>query len=143
MPLIRYRIGDAGRLLERACPCGRGLPLFEITEGRLDDVLQLPDGRKIGPRTLAPRIERLDGFTQYRVVQSSRDRLEVLLVCDAGADHVIERVRRVVSDSVGPSVTVEVRSVPSIALSRRGKLRKIVSMVADDELSVAPPGPAA
>ncbi len=135
MPLIRYRIGDAGRLLPGACSCGRGLPRFEITEGRLDDVLVLADGRKIGPRTLAPRIERLEGFTQYRVVQLSPGELEVLVVCEAEAEPVIEAVRQAVAQSVGPAVTVTVRAVPAIELSRRGKLRKILSQVSADELA--------
>lgn len=128
MPLVRYRTGDAGRRLDRACPCGRGLPLFEITEGRMDDVLQLPGDRRIGPRTLAPRIERLGGFTQYRVVQTHRDRLEVRIVCERNhRREVAERVRQAVVDTVGPGVSVEVKTVSSIELSRRGKLRKIVS----------------
>ena len=63
MPLVRYRIGDAGRLVEGPCGCGRALPLFEITEGRLDDILSLPDGRRIGPRVLAPRIEQVPAST--------------------------------------------------------------------------------
>src|SRR5262249_25477710 len=35
MPLIRYRIGDAGKLLEPGCGCGRALPRYLLTEGRL------------------------------------------------------------------------------------------------------------
>jgi phenylacetate-CoA ligase len=129
MPLVRYRIGDTGSLLPPRCGCGRALPLFRLTEGRLDDVLELPDGRRVGPRTLAPRIEELRGFHQYRVVQRRIDALEVLLVCDAEADAGLElRVQRAITDVVGERVRVEPRRVPEIPLSRRGKLRKIVGM---------------
>jgi phenylacetate-CoA ligase len=127
MPLIRYRIGDAGMLLDQRCTCGRALPLFQLTEGRLDDVLSFDNGRRIGPRTLAPRIEDLRGFHQYRVIQKNPSSLEVLLVKDAAAEPNIEReIARVIGDVVGSEVQVNVKSVGEIPLSRRGKLRKIV-----------------
>lgn len=36
MPVIRYRVGDLGRWLDKPCACGRREPLFEIL-GRCDD----------------------------------------------------------------------------------------------------------
>jgi phenylacetate-CoA ligase len=130
MPLIRYRIGDAGRLVAGSCPCGRGLPLLEITEGRMDDILVLPGGRRIGPRVIAPRIEELSGFTQYRVVQKTSDRVEVLVVFDPGAEErTSPRILEVTRQVLGAGVQVSVTPVDSIALNRRGKLRKVVSEV--------------
>lgn len=128
MPLVRYRIGDLGRTLPGRCACGRGLPRFEITEGRADDVLSLAGGRTVGPRSLAPRIEALDGFSQYRVVQKTVDRLEVLFVRVAGAPPALgDTLAAVVRDVVGPGIHVDARPVDEIPLSRRGKLRKVVS----------------
>ncbi|MDD5656675.1 MAG: acyl-CoA reductase [Elusimicrobia bacterium] len=37
-PLIRYELGDAGRLVPGTCPCGRPARVFELL-GRCDDVL--------------------------------------------------------------------------------------------------------
>ncbi|MEI8079446.1 MAG: hypothetical protein WCH61_07460, partial [bacterium] len=45
MPLIRYRLGDRGRLGAAAggdCPCGRQLPVLAEVEGRCDDVVITP-----------------------------------------------------------------------------------------------------
>jgi phenylacetate-coenzyme A ligase PaaK-like adenylate-forming protein len=36
MPIIRYRVGDLGRWIQKPCACGRKEPLFEIL-GRCDD----------------------------------------------------------------------------------------------------------
>jgi phenylacetate-coenzyme A ligase PaaK-like adenylate-forming protein len=127
MPLVRYRIGDAGRRLGGDCPCGRGLPRFALTEGRLDDVLVLPDGRRIGPRTVAPKVEELRGFRQYRVEQKAADRVDVSIVKEADApDEVTASVARVLRGVLGEGVAIDVKLVESIPLSRRGKLRKIV-----------------
>jgi phenylacetate-CoA ligase len=127
MPLVRYRIGDVGRMLGERCSCKRALRLYELTEGRLDDVLELPDGRRVGPRTLAPRIEELRGFHQYRVRQSRPDAIEVLLVRDASnpVSGLEQQVSNVITEALGTGVTIQVRSVPEIKLSARGKLRKI------------------
>jgi phenylacetate-CoA ligase len=127
MPLVRYRIGDVGYTIPERCPCGRGLPRIKLTEGRRDDVLVLPDGRRVGPRTLAPRIEDLEGFLQYRVIQHAPERLEVLLVRDRAAGADVERnVRNTVERVLGEGLSIDVRAVDEISLSRRGKLRKIV-----------------
>ncbi|MGZ3417648.1 MAG: phenylacetate--CoA ligase family protein [Polyangiales bacterium] len=126
MPLVRYRIGDVGYAIEQPCPCGRGLPLIKLTEGRRDDVLILPDGRRVGPRTLAPRIEDLQGFLQYRVIQHAPSKLEVLLVRDGDHQGVESSVRDTIAAILGPELSIDVRNVDEISLSRRGKLRKIV-----------------
>ena len=126
MPLVRYRIGDLGHRIARPCVCGRGLPLIKLTEGRRDDVLVLPDGRRVGPRALAPRIEALHGFLQYRVIQSAPDRIEVLLVRDGHEADVTANVRSTVAGVLGNGLSIDVREVDEISLNRRGKLRKIV-----------------
>jgi phenylacetate-CoA ligase len=126
MPLVRYRIGDLGHRVTGRCPCGRGLPLIKLTEGRRDDVLVLPDGRRVGPRALAPRIEELKGFLQYRVIQNAPDKIEVLLVREGDEPRVSERVQSTITNVLGPGLTVDVREVNEISLNRRGKLRKIV-----------------
>ncbi len=40
MPIIRYRTGDLGRRVFRACECGKMTPLFELL-GRCDDVVRV------------------------------------------------------------------------------------------------------
>jgi phenylacetate-CoA ligase len=47
MPLIRYRIGDAGSWAEGACRCGRALPRLRAVEGRVTDFLVGADGRLV------------------------------------------------------------------------------------------------
>ena len=48
MPLIRYRVGDRGRLhSHQACPCGRTLPSLSVVEAGSYDLLITRDGRRI------------------------------------------------------------------------------------------------
>ncbi|MEI8166411.1 MAG: AMP-binding protein, partial [Chloroflexales bacterium] len=48
MPLIRYEVGDRGQLAPTTtCACGRTLPVIERIEGRINDLILTPDGRKV------------------------------------------------------------------------------------------------
>ena len=51
MPLIRYKVGDRGAIQPATaspCACGRSLASLSAIAGRVDDVLQTADGRRIG-----------------------------------------------------------------------------------------------
>lgn len=47
MPLIRYRVGDRGRLVADPCSCGRPHPVLSGIEGRTGDVLLTATGVQI------------------------------------------------------------------------------------------------
>jgi phenylacetate-CoA ligase len=48
MPLIRYRVGDRGRMhSDESCPCGRTLPSVSVVEAGSYDLLITKDGRSI------------------------------------------------------------------------------------------------
>ena len=49
MPLIRYRTGDVATLRKHGgCPCGRSRPVIDELDGRIEDYVVTPDGRRIG-----------------------------------------------------------------------------------------------
>ena len=48
MPMIRYRIGDRGRLTSRACACGRGFPVLDALSGRVMESMTNSKGRASG-----------------------------------------------------------------------------------------------
>ena len=126
MPIVRYRVGDIGRLLGPGrCACGRTLPMFELTAGRADDHLVLASGRRVQPRRIVSRLERYVGFKQFRVVQLRADRVEILIVerddpPPSLRDDLVRELRALVDD---PKVEILCRAVPSIPLGARGKLR--------------------
>jgi phenylacetate-CoA ligase len=47
MPLIRYRVGDRGRLLPDPCSCGRPHPVLSGIEGRSGDLLLTSSGTQV------------------------------------------------------------------------------------------------
>lgn len=46
-PLLRYRLGDRGQLLDRQCPCGLPFPMMDYVRGRISETLELRDGTQV------------------------------------------------------------------------------------------------
>jgi phenylacetate-CoA ligase len=132
MPLIRYRVGDRGRLdTSRSCECGRALPLLAYVEGRTDDLLFTPDGRAIG--RLSQVGKGITGLRESQIVQEARDAVRVRVALAPGfpanyAAMLTERVR----ERMG-NVRVVVERVAEIPRTSNGKLRAVVCNLPADE----------
>ncbi len=127
MPLIRYEVGDRGAIAtpEKACPCGRTLPILQQVEGRLDDVVITPDGRRVG--RLDPVLKADLHIREAQIIQETLERLRVRLVPAPGyteddAETVIQRLR----DRVG-DMEIVIEEVDFIPRDANGKFRFVVS----------------
>ena len=79
MPIIRYDIGDRGRIVEQACPCGRTDPLFELL-GRSDDILNI-GGYNVSPDHLASVLAKVTGLSpHFRMIARNDGPLALLYV---------------------------------------------------------------
>ena len=133
MPLIRYRVGDAGRLSTDTgnCACGRSLPRLHSLEGRSDDVLFTPDGRRVG--RLDPVFKGGLPVREAQIVQEAIDRVRVRFVpADdyraADGETIVSRLR----DRMG-DVEVILDCVGSIPRTRNGKFRAVVCEIPEAE----------
>lgn len=78
--MARYRMNDLLRLADAPCPCGS--PLRHVTEivGRMDDCFHLPGGGMLTPDTLRNAVLGASrNITDFRLIQSTPDRLELIL----------------------------------------------------------------
>lgn len=135
-PLIRYRVGDRAIAPPRPqCACGRGLPVFGAVAGRSNDFLRASTGARIGPRQVVDAVRPgLDGsVVDIQVVQDSQSRLLARVVQRASPRQEADRARiaAILHDLVRPPVPPRVERVERIDLTPGGKLRTIVSQMAD------------
>ena len=130
MPLIRYNLGDIAVPSKEKCSCGRGLPLINQIEGRKDDYLTLPSGRKISPRMINV-IENISGIKVYKTIQETKKRFVVKLVKDNKFSEktVAEIEKQIKIGCLGEDIEVEVNLVEEIPKERTGKIRTIISRV--------------
>lgn len=127
-PFIRYRTGDVGVLDSSACSCGRVLPLLKEIQGRTTDFIVAADGTVMHGLALIYTVRDLPGVEQFKIIQHSRELIEVLLVAAPQFDP--DSCMRIVNDyhqRLGSNVTVQVRLVDRIEAEKSGKYRYVVS----------------
>jgi putative adenylate-forming enzyme len=125
-PLIRYELSDRVCLSEARCECGRSFGVVQSVEGRIEDVLIVPDGRggsvSIHPNIFHRVLEPLS-VRQWQVVQRA-DVIEVRIV--RGAEVVdgatlADRVRRELEEAGAPQAIVRVEEVAAVEQTAAGK----------------------
>lgn len=129
-PFIRYRTGDIGTLSDRACACGRGLPLLAEIQGRTSDFVVAQDGTVMHGLALIYVLRGIQGIRQFKVIQESLDHTRVLLSTDLAFNPRDEQtIRQGFARRLGRRVRVEIERVADIPREASGKYRYIVSRV--------------
>jgi phenylacetate-CoA ligase len=131
MPLIRYRIGDRGRLPseENPCACGRTLRTFGALEGRIDDIVYTRDGRVLSPNAVDIVFDPGIPLREAQIIQESLDhvRLRYVPANGFGATHkevLAMRLRGRFGD-----VEVSFDQVDRIPRGPNGKFKVVASNV--------------
>lgn len=98
MPLIRYDIGDMGRILTRRCSCGRTVKLMELM-GRSDDTLIIGGGN-IQLDSIAEVIGRFRELSyHFRMIAEIVDRKDLLKIEIETVEHLSDdEMRRLEKD---------------------------------------------
>jgi phenylacetate-CoA ligase len=123
LPLLRFDIGDIGRLAPGPCPCGRngGMTLSAI-EGRLKSLCIGDGGRLITHRELDDTLARIDGLEQYRLVQETPGRVRLDVIGEEGRGKQAAREGRdVLAAMFGPGIEIAAEEVPRVHPERSGK----------------------
>jgi phenylacetate-CoA ligase len=122
-PLLRFEVGDVGRVAEGPCPCGRSFGVtLSAVEGRLKSLCRAADGSPVTHRRIDLAMASVDSVAQYRVDQPGPDEARCAVVAEPGAGRGVEAgVRDALAALFGAGVRVDVRSVPSLAPEASGK----------------------
>lgn len=126
MPLVRYETGDRGSSPRTAaCACGRLLPRMGAVDGRADDVLISPSGRRLASPDTALKASL--PIREAQIVQEGPALLRVRLVPSAGYDASTEaEIREALRARVG-EMEILVEPVEHIARFANGKFKVIVN----------------
>lgn len=129
MPLLRYDLGDLGRLVEGKCSCGRTMPLFELAEARVSDIVVTPRGKAASStffdfmaKSLIPY-----GLRQFRVIQKSKTKFLIQMVRPQGKDETVEKiVREQMGQFLGGKLEVNFDYLNELKPEESGKLRYFI-----------------
>ena len=98
--LLRYRLGDLARLAPSGCPCGRSSPLLVDLDGRVSEIVRLPDGEFAYPGSIRGLVGGLEGVVRFQLLQHEPDRFELRLATvtapayDRAAELAVPELRR-------------------------------------------------
>jgi len=136
MPFLRYRNGDLAMASDRACPCGRGLPLIEEVHGRTLDVLRSPDGRQISGVFVPMFFKDYAWVAEFQVEQAALDRIEVRIKPTAGYSEArLEGLRDDLRRRLGSEIGVHCTIVDEIPRTSSGKHRPVISRLSSDTVT--------
>ncbi len=134
-PFIRYEIGDVGVLSTRkTCDCGIKLPLLESIEGRIADMVILPD-RILTPPNFTLLMSDYEGVETYQIIQETIDNLSVRIVPNNRINqNVKDYISNCLNELTGPDVNVVIEYVKNIEVPLSGKRRYIISKVSANNI---------
>lgn len=127
MPMIRYDIGDTGRLLDSECACGLPFPLMEMDLCRHNDLIRTASGKTIHPSYFHHLLDGQTQVRQYQWVQHDLNRLTLNLVAlqpfsAAALASLQTRIRK----EVDAQMTLEVNDLDAIPRTLSGKHRFVI-----------------
>jgi len=130
MPLIRYKLGDLGRPLIKKCSCGRGLPVMDIVQGRVNDVVITPDGKRIPDHLFLWIFAETKGVRKYQIIQKTKETLIIRLVTDNSYAEEEERnILRMIRSVLDDKIELKVEYLNDIPIEKSGKFRYTYSEV--------------
>jgi phenylacetate-coenzyme A ligase PaaK-like adenylate-forming protein len=121
-PLVRFEVGDIGRVAEAPCPCGRdfGITLSGI-EGRVKSLF-VADGRLVTHREVDLAFSRVAGLEQYRLDQDAPQEVRCAVVLEPGAGRAAAAETEDVLRSIfGSNVRLFVSIVRELFPEKSGK----------------------
>lgn len=133
-PIIRYKLGDSGKLSEKICSCGRGHQLLETVQGRISDIVYKADGTPVHSSLFSYILKELTkleaGIKQYKVYQHSLGHLWIEIVKDShftkDSELMLEEIIRKTFDQ---DTRMEIDFVNEITRDKSGKLRYFESKI--------------
>jgi phenylacetate-CoA ligase len=130
MPMIRYDVGDSGRLKEGECGCGWTFPLMEMGMCRRNDIIRTPSGRSIHPSFFNGLLYGATGVREYQWRQVAPDRLVLTLAAGGPlAADFEDALRQRIAADVDAAMALELRYADGIPRTPSGKHRFVLSDV--------------
>jgi len=129
MPMIRYDIGDSGRLLDGECACGLPFPLMEMDLCRQNDLIRTRSGKTVHPSYFNRLLYGQTHIRQYQWVQRDLDRITLNLVASPplGA-YTLASLAASLRRDVDAQMVLEVNYLDAIPRTVSGKHRFVIGL---------------
>ncbi len=124
-PYIRYDTGDAGSLSMDPCDCGMQTTMLEGIEGRSDDLIVTPRGRRVGRLSHVTKPGR--GILESQIAQTRPDHVVIRVVPTVDFDREsMSQVLHVAHGLLGEEMHVDWELVEEIPRTKLHKFKHVV-----------------
>ncbi|PHR27537.1 MAG: hypothetical protein COA36_08885 [Desulfotalea sp.] len=126
MPLIRYRIGDMGKISYKKCPCNRNYPILENLYGKVGAFIQAND-KRVSTAALSISFEYLKNVEKSQIIQNEPNKIIVKLVVTSSFTEdeetfMLWELRKM----LGETLAIEIQKVDNIPPTANGKYQMII-----------------
>jgi phenylacetate-CoA ligase len=129
MPMIRYDIGDSGRLLDHDCGCGLPYPLMQMDLCRQNDLIRTRSGKTLHPSYFNRLLYGQTQIRQYQWVQRDLDRLALNLVTEQPLSaETLASLQASINRDVDAKILLDVHYLDDIPRTVSGKHRFVIGM---------------
>lgn len=126
MPLIRYRTMDSASYSGKKCDCGRNYQLVNSIEGRLQELLITPTGRKISMTAINMHDRVFDHVKQFQFFQDNVNKCVLNVVRNENYSKEDEKgIYREIGAKLG-DLHMQIHYVEEIPRTKNGKYRFLV-----------------
>lgn len=122
MPLLRYDIGDCIASQDSSNPY-----MFDYVDGRMDDVIITPEGRKVG--RIDPAFKGIMGVDLAQVVQEELNSLIVRVVLNKDNSHLFNEqlLAENMKERTSQLMDIRIHYEKFIEKGRNGKFKSVIS----------------
>ncbi len=126
MPLIRYQIGDVGRMTQEPCACGRSTPRLFI-DGRLEDTIVNSNGQMITSDQVTDLVYRHHWVDAFQLLEDQPGKFSLLVVANDAGPSNVESLLGELKVLLEDDVEIKPFTVRSIKPETGGKFRPVKS----------------
>lgn len=131
VPFLRYDTGDMAIVKpDEVCECGRQSPVVERIDGRIENYIITPDGRKIGRLAC---LKDMVNIRECQIIQTELESIDINVVKrDSYSKKDEQLLLTKLAERLGGSIKININYVQSVKRSRTGKFRLVISDIADE-----------
>jgi phenylacetate-CoA ligase len=128
--LVNYRMSDLARWTDEPCACGRTLRRLADVDGRLEDMLHLPNGDLLHPRGIWGLLKPHPEVLQYQLVQREPTGFLLKLVTASDDDYarLAAGIASEMASVLGAGATVATERCTELPREAGGKVRMVVAL---------------
>jgi phenylacetate-CoA ligase len=103
--------------------------VFDSVDGRLDDVIVTPEGKKVG--RMDPAFKGVDGIVLSQIVQHKVDSISVYVVLDKNKPGLFDQSLLIsnIKSRTSDQINVDIIVTEGIEKGANGKLRAVISKI--------------